>query len=82
MEIYHTESQENYTTLMRELENSGHVWHQTSIKPTAFNAWGICETDTHIFVDSGEVFYGSTPTYAQEPIITYRGERLYDKERV
>lgn len=55
--IYRTRTQEEYDWLMQELEREGCEWDPIK-KPTEFDAFSICKSDTHIFVYNKQLTYG------------------------
>lgn len=55
--IYRTRTQEEYDWLMQELEREGCEWALEK-KPTEFDAFSICKSDTHILVYNKALTYG------------------------
>ncbi|MBF2653949.1 DUF3310 domain-containing protein [Listeria seeligeri] len=50
MELYHTETQEDYDALMVYVEEKGYRWDEKE-KPTEYNCWNIFKKDTVIVIE-------------------------------
>lgn len=57
MKIYHTETQADYNSLMRHLENRGYAWQCGSL-PTKRNVWSINKNRTCVIV-SKKIAFGT-----------------------
>lgn len=50
MNLYHTETQEEYNALMAYVEKKGYEWN-TKEKPTEYNCWNIFKNETVIVIE-------------------------------
>ncbi|EAE9705248.1 DUF3310 domain-containing protein [Listeria monocytogenes] len=50
MNLYHTETQEEYNSLMAYVEKKGYEWN-TKEKPTEYNCWNIFKNETVIVIE-------------------------------
>lgn len=60
--IYRTRTQEEYDWLMEKLEEADCMWVDAEF-PTEPNVFGICGSNTHIFLDGRELMYGGEEEY-------------------
>ena len=78
MKIYHTKTQEDYDTLMVELDKQGCAWEDGD-RLSVFNAWNSLKGDTYIKNDGRLVTYDTIETYERlypnTPIIEYKADK-------
>lgn len=83
MKIYHTVTQEDYDTLMIELEEKGYKW-LSGYKPTSKDYWN--EENSCIKISGKNITFGSIEQHKKEypgtPIIKYKakGENMLNTE--
>lgn len=65
MNIYHTETQADYDTLMVELEKRGYKW-ESGAKPTELNMWHYRKSDSTVKVSSSDKLINMTVTAKKE----------------
>ena len=78
MTIYHTETQEDYNSLMVELEKQGFKWLSRH-KPTHFKYWSFDIEDTCIAISGKEITCNSIEWYKEKypdiSIVEYRADK-------
>ena len=85
MKIYHTATQEDYNTLMIELEEKGHRW-LSRCKPTSKNYWKQEKENSCIVISSKYIAFmnieQSKKQHPNIPIIEYKakGENMLNVE--
>lgn len=78
MTIYHTRTQEDYNSLMVELEKQGFIW-DSGHNPTRFKYWSKNKENTCIAISGKKITFGSIEWYKEEypdiSIIEYRADK-------
>lgn len=78
MTIYHVETQEDYNSLMVELEKQGFIW-DSGHNPTHFKYWSKNKENTCIAISGKKITFGSIEWYKEEypdiSIIEYRADK-------
>ena len=78
MKIYCTRTQEDYNSLMVELEKQGFIWY-SGHNPTHFKYWSEDKEDTCIAISGKEITLNSIEWYKEEypdiSIIEYRADK-------
>ena len=78
MTIYHTETQEDYNSLMVELEKQGYKW-LSGHEPTSKNYWSEDKEDTCIAISGKDITFDSIEwrkkKYPNSPIIEYKADK-------
>lgn len=78
MKIYCTRTQEDYNSLMVELEKQGLRW-DSGHNPTYFKYWSEDKEDTCIAISGKKITFGSIEWYKEEypdiSIIEYRADK-------
>ena len=83
MTIYHTATQEDYNSLMVELEKQGFTW-LSGHKPTSKNYWSDEKEDTCIEISGKEISFNSIEWHKKEhpdtPIIEYKANKQVETD--
>ena len=78
MELYHTQTREDYNALMDELESKGIKWYGGQ-KPHEFNGFGLYESKTIFKVSNNVMIYFSMDFYKENynevEVIEYKAEK-------
>ena len=78
MTIYHTETEEDYNSLMVELEKQEYKW-LSGHKPTSKNYWSEDKEDTCITISGKDITFDSIEWHKEEypdiPIIEYKADK-------
>ena len=78
MKIYRTRTQEDYNSLMVELEKQGFIW-DSGHKPTHFKYWGEDKENTCIKISGKKIIFGPIKWFTEEypdiPIIEYKADK-------
>ena len=78
MKIYNTRTQEDYNSLMVELEKQGFIW-DSGHNPTHFKYWSEDKEDTCIAISGKKITFGSIEWYKEEypdiSIVEYRADK-------
>ena len=85
MKIYRTRTQEDYNSLMVELDKQGCSWEDGD-RLSVFNAWNSFKGDTYIKNDGRLITYDTIETYERlypnTPIIEYTAEKQGEKQMI
>ena len=83
MKIYHTETQQDYNSLMVELEKQGYKW-LSGYKPTSKNYWNEDKENTCITISGKDITFDSIEWHKKEypdpSIIEYKAGKQGETE--